>query len=91
MLRKQVAELSKLSIENHSINEKLEEFARHLYLRADGIHAVNYESSHDVMNLLKSLFKETKFSVRENGLDCAHRIGPIYIDRVSQKSVKVLL
>ena len=91
MLRKQVVELSKLSIENHSINEKSEEFGRHLCFGADGIPAVNHESSHDVMNLLKSLFKETKFSLRENVLDCAHRIGPIYIDRVSQKSKKVLL
>ena len=41
--------------------------------------------------VMKSLFKETKFSVRENVLDCAHRIGPIYIDRVSQKSKKFLL
>ena len=44
------------------------------------------------MNLTKSLFKEAKVSVLENVLDRAHRIGPIYTDRVSQKkSVKVLL
>ena len=37
------------------------------------------------MNLRKSLFKEAKISVPKNVLDRAHRIGPIYNDRVSQK------
>ena len=54
--------------------------------------AVSNESSDDVMNLTKLLFEEAKVSVPENVLDSAHRIGPIYTDRVSQKkSVKVLL
>ena len=82
--------MSKLSIENHSINEKLEEYGRHLYLRINGIPAVSNGSSADVVNLTKPLFKETKVSVPENVLNRAHRIGPIYTDRVSQRSVKVL-
>ena len=72
--------MSKLSIENHSKNEELEQNGRRLCLRVDGIPAVSNESSDDVMNLTKSLFKEAKVSVSENVSDCAHRIGPIYTD-----------
>ena len=60
-------------------------------LRVGGIPAVSTESRNDVMNLKKSLFKEAKVSVPENVLARAHRIGPIYTDRVSKKRVKVLL
>ena len=35
------------------------------------------------MNLTESLFKKAKVSVPENVLDRAHRVGPIYTDRVS--------
>ena len=91
MLKKQVAELSKLSIENQSKNEDLEQYGRRLCLHVNGIPAVSNESGDDVMNLTKLLFKEAKVSVLENVLDRAHRIGPIGTDRVSKKGVKVLL
>ena len=87
MLKKQVAELSKFSIENHSKNEELEQYGRHLCFCIDAIPAVSNESSDDVMNLTKSLFKEPKVSVPENILDRDHRIEPIHTDRVSQKKV----
>ena len=80
MLKKQVAELSKLSIENHSKNEELEQYGRRLCLSVNGIPAVSNESSNDVMNPTKSLFKETEVSVPENILDQAHRIGSIYTE-----------
>ena len=86
---KEVAELSKLSIENHSKNEELEQYGRRLCLGVDGIPTVSNESSDDVMSLTKSLFKEAKVSVPENVLDRAHRIWSIYTGRVSPKSVKV--
>ena len=41
-------------------------------IRVGGIPAVSNESSDDVMNLTKSLFKEAKVSVPENVLDRAH-------------------
>ena len=91
MLKKKMAELTRLSIENNSKNEELEQFGRHLCLRVDVIPAISNESSDDVMNLTKSLFKEVKVSVPENVLDCAHRIGPIYTDRVSHKKCKSII
>ena len=61
-------------------------------MRVDGIPTKNNESSDDAINLTKSFFKEAKVSFPESVLDRAHRIRPIYTDRVSQKkSVKVLL
>ena len=69
----------------------MEQFARRLCLRVDGIPTISNESSDDVMNLTKSLFKEVKVSVPENVSDGAHRIGPIYTNRINQKSAKVLL
>ena len=67
----------------------MEQFARRLCLRVDGIPTISNESSDDVMNLTKSLFKEV--NVPENVSDGAHRIGPIYTNRINQKSAKVLL
>ena len=43
------------------------------------------------MNLTKILLKEAKISVPENILDRAHRIGPIYTDRGSQKKCKSII
>ena len=41
MLKKQVAELGKLNIENHSKNEESEQYGRRFCLRDDGIPANN--------------------------------------------------
>ena len=64
----------------------MEQYGR-LCLRVNGIPAVSNESSDDIMNLTKLLFKEAKVSVPENVLDLAHKIGPIYTDRVSEKKL----
>ena len=87
MLKKQVTQLRKLSIEYQSKNEDLEQYCRCLCLCIDGILAVSNESSDEEINLAKSLFKEVKASVPENVLDCAHRIRPIYTGRVSKKKL----
>ena len=91
MLKKQVVELSKLSIENHSKNEELKQYSRRLCLRVDVNPAISNESRDDVMNLTKSLFKEAKLSFPKNVFDSAHRIGPIYADRVSPKKCKSII
>ena len=83
MLKKQMAQLSKLSIENHSKKEDLEQYGRRLCLRVDDIPVVSNELSDDVMNLTKSLSKEAKVSFPENVLDRAHRIGPIYTESIN--------
>ena len=70
-LKKQVAKLRKLSIENQSNNKELDQYGRRLCLRIGGIPAVSNESSDDIMNFTKSLFKEAKVPVPENVLELA--------------------
>ena len=69
----------------------MEQYGRRLCLCIDGIPAVSNKSSDDIMNILKSLFKEAKAFVPENILDRAHRIGPICTDIVSNKKCKSII
>ena len=78
-----MAELRELNINNQSRNEELEQYGRRLCLRIDGVPAVKYESSDDVLEFTKSLFKEAKVAVPDNVLDCAHRTGTSYTDRIT--------
>ena len=84
-------ELRNLTIENRSKNEELEQYNRYFYLCIDGIPAVSNESSDDVMNFTKLLYKETKISVLENVLNCVNWTGPTYTDRVSNKNCKTII
>ena len=91
MLKKQVAELRELNINNQFRNEELEQYGRRLFLRIDGVPTVKDESSDDVLDFTKSLFKEAKVAVPDNVLDRAHRIGPSYTDRIKNKKCKSII
>ena len=91
MLKKQEVELRELNINNQSRNEESEQYCRRLCLRIDGVPTIKNESSNDVFELKKSLFKEAKITAPDNVLDCAHRIGPSYTDRITSKNTKVSL
>ena len=69
MLKKQVAEVRELNINNQSRNEDLEQYGRRLCLRIDGVPTVKDESNDDVLDFTKSLFKEAKVAVPDNVLD----------------------
>ena len=91
MPKKQVVELRELNINKQSGNEELEQNGRHLCLRIDGVHTVKDESSNDVLEFTKSLFKEAKVSVPGTKLDRAHRIGSSYPDRITSKKCKSII
>ena len=91
MLKKQVVELQELNINNQSRNEELEQYGRRLCLRIDGVPTVKNESSDDVLEFTKSLFKEAKIEVPDIVLDRAHRIGPSYTDRITSKKCKSII
>ena len=91
MLKKQVVELRELNINNQSRNEELEQYGRRLCLRIDGVPTVKNESSNDVLEFKKSLFKEAKITVPDNVLDCTHRIWPSYTDRITSKKCKSII
>ena len=78
-------ELRELNINNQSRNEELEQYGWHLCLPIDGVPTVKDESSDDVLEFTKSLFKEAKVAVPDNVLDRTHRIGPSYTDRITNK------
>ena len=91
MLKKQVAELRELNINNQSRNEELVQYSRRLCLRADGVPTVKDESSNDVLEFTTYLFKEAKVAVRDNVLDRAHKIGPSYTERITSKKCKSII
>ena len=88
MLKKQVAQLQEMNINNQTHNKELEQYGRRLCLRIDDVPTVRNESSNNVLEFTKSLFKEAKVAVPNNVLDCAHRIGPSYTDRISNKKMQ---
>ena len=91
MLKKQVAELREQNANNQSRNEELEQYGRRLCLRIDGVPTVKHESSDDVLEFTKSLFQEANVAVPDTVLDCAHRIGPSYTDRITSKKCKSII
>ena len=91
MLKKQVSELRELNINNQSRNEELEQYGRRLCLRVDGVPTVKHESSDDVLEFTKSLFKEANVAVPDTVLDRAHRIEPSYTDRITSKKCKSII
>ena len=91
MLKNQVVELRELNINNHSRNEELEQYGRRLCLRIDGVPTVKNESSDDILEFTKSLFKEAKVAVPNIVLDRANRIGPSYTDRITSKKCKSII
>ena len=80
-----------MNINNQSRNEELEQYGRRLCLRIDGVPTVKNESSDDILEFTKSLFKEAKVAVPDIVLDRAHRIGPSYTDRMTSKKCKASL
>ena len=91
MLKKQVTDLRELNVNNQSRNEELEQYGRRLCLRVDSVPTVKDESSDDVLEFTKSLFKEAKVAVTDNVLDRASRIGLSYTDRITSKKCKSII
>ena len=52
---------------------------------------VKDESSDDVLEFTKSLFKEAKVAVPDNVLDRSHRIGSNYTDRITSEKCKSII
>ena len=88
MLKNQVTQLRKLNISNNFCNKELEQYGKRLCLRIEGLPTVKDESSNDVLEFTKSMFKEGKLSVSDNVLDRAHRIGSSYPDRLISKKMQ---
>ena len=72
-------------------NEALEQYGRRLCVRADGVPTVDNETSHEVLDKVKSFIKETSCDIPDVVIDRAHRIGKGYNGKKQMFVVKVLL
>ena len=75
MLKHQVLELWRLNITNQNNHEELEQYGRRLCLRIDEIPTKTNDSSDDVLDSVKSLFKEAKVDIPESVIDRTRKIG----------------
>ena len=91
MLKIQVVGLCELNINNQSCIKELGQYGMHLCLCIDGVPTVKDESSNDVLEFTKSLYKEAKVAVPDTVLDCTHRIWPSYMDRSTTKKCKSII
>ena len=91
MLKHQMSELRRLNISNQNNHKELEQYGRRLCLRIDGVPTKTNESSDDVLESVKSLFKEAKVDIPESVIDRAHRIGSRYLDASSNNYCKSII
>ena len=68
-----MAELREFSINNQSRSEEFEQYVGCLCLSIDGVFTEQDESSDDVLDFTKYLFKEAKVAVPDNVLNHIHR------------------
>ena len=83
MLKHQVSELRRLNVSNQNKHEELEQYGKRLCLRIDGVPTKTNKSSDDVLDSVKSLFKEA--------IDRAHSIGSRYLDASSNNYCKSII
>ena len=67
------------------------QYGRRLCLRIDSVPTKTNESSDDVLDSVKSLFKEAKVDIPESVIDRAHRIGSRYLDASSNNCYKSII
>ena len=70
---------------------ELERYGRRLCLRIDGVPTKANESSDDVLDSVKSLFKAAKVDISESIINRAHRIGSRYQDASSNNYCKSIV
>ena len=91
MLKHQVLELRKLNIANQNNSKKLKQYGRRLCFRINGVPTKANESSDNVLDSVKFLFKEAKVDIVESVIDGAHRIGSRYLEASSNNCCKSII
>ena len=69
-----MSELRKLNISNQNNHGELEQYDRRLCPRIDSVPTKTNESSDDVLDSVKSFFKEAKVDIPETAIDRPHFI-----------------
>ena len=89
LLQLQVTALAQQNKEAQQRYDELEQYGRRLCLRIDSVPKQNNEKAEDVFKFVKGLIEEVPdLEIPEVVIDRAHRIGPDYTDKKTQKVCK---
>ena len=88
----QVTALAQQNKEIQQCYDELEQYGRRLCLRIDSVPKQNNEKAEDVFKFVKGLIEEVPdLEIPEVVIDRAHRIGPDYTDKKTQKVCKSII
>ena len=71
--------------------DELEQYSRRQCLRIEGIEKTRKGNVEDVINLVKDCFAVADVDIWDTALDRAHRIGPIYKDKLDQNIPGIII
>ena len=92
LLQQQVTALAQQNKETQQRYDELEQYGRRLCLRIDSVPKQNNEKAEDVFKFVKDLIEEIPdLEIPEVVIDRAHRIGPDYTDKKTQKVCKSII
>ena len=92
LLQQQVTALAQQNKETQQRYDELEQYGRRLCLRIDSVPKQNNEKAEDVFKFVKGLIEEVPdLEIPEVVIDRAHRIGPDYTDKKTQKVCKSII
>ena len=92
LLQQQITALAQQNKETQQGDDELEQYGRRLCLRIDSVPKQNNEKAEDVFKFVKDLIEEIPdLKIPEVVIDRAHRIGPDYTDKKTQKVCKSII
>ena len=71
--------------------EELGQYVRRLCLRIESVPVVENETCDDVFSNVLDVCKKGNINIPENDIDCAHRIGKLYVDNTSKKQCQPII
>ena len=92
LLQQQVTALAQQNKETQQRYDELEQYGRILCVRIDSVPKQNNEETEDVFKFVKDLIQEVPdLEIPEVVIGRAHRIGPDYTDKKTQKVCKSII
>ena len=85
---------SRVAIQEETINNFLtkcdnnEQYSRRICLRIHSIESNSSEKNEDMIEKIRDCHNALELPFNEEVIDCAHRIGKEYMDKISEKKVK---
>ena len=86
-LRQNIVE--KLTQQLEYKTDDIEQYSRRSCLRINGIEVV--EGNEDINETLKECYRKVGVDFQQHEIDCAHRVGNHYIDKISKKTFQSII